>query len=325
MLHLGNLRKSYGSNEVLRGLDLDVDAGQIMGLVGSNGAGKSTLISIACGLIAADAGDVFVGEGPGRVDVSRHRARAAGLIGLAPQDLGVYPMLSVKANLTALGELSGLRGKVLKAAVGDVAERMGLADHLGQRADTLSGGQARRLHTGMALLHRPPLLFLDEPTVGADVTARRAILDAVQDMAREGTAVVYTTHYLTELEDLEADIAVLHQGQIVAQAPVGQLIEDHAHTEVSLTTTGARPDLPGWEGSAQSDGALRWNASPLGSATAALADALARIGTDTVVEDIDVRRASLESAFVAITGRTFTPETDPNAATEGTNNVALTH
>ncbi|PKQ18149.1 MAG: ABC transporter ATP-binding protein, partial [Actinobacteria bacterium HGW-Actinobacteria-8] len=149
MLHLSSLRKSYGTLEVLRGLDLDVGAGQIMGLVGSNGAGKSTAIAIACGLLTADAGEVFVGAGAARVDVRNHRAKAAGLIGLAPQELGVYPMLSVKDNLVALGELAGLRGRGLRNAVGEVLDRMGLTAQLAQRADTLSGGQARRLHTGM--------------------------------------------------------------------------------------------------------------------------------------------------------------------------------
>lgn len=324
MLHIDQLRKSYGAHEVLRGLSLDVRAGQIMGLVGSNGAGKSTTISIACGLITADGGDVLVGEGREAVEVRRDRAKAAGLIGLAPQDLGVYPMLSVKANLVSLGELAGLRGTGLQHAVSDVAERMGLADIMDQRADTLSGGQARRLHTGMALLHRPPLLFLDEPTVGADVATRRAILDAVREMAAQGTAVVYTTHYLTELEDLEADIAVLHEGRVVVEGSVARLVEDYARTEVAVTTAGALPDLPGWDAAPAGDGAVRWSASPVGPATAALADALGRIGPGTVVEDIDVRRASLEVAFVSITGRSFAPETASDSV-EGAGRVAVTH
>lgn len=324
MLHIDQLRKSYGTHEVLRGLSLDVHAGQIMGLVGSNGAGKSTMISIACGLITADGGDVFVGEGRAAVDVRRDRAKAAGLIGLAPQDLGVYPMLSVKANLVALGELTGLRGKRLRDAVSEVAGRMGLADLMSQRADTLSGGQARRLHTGMALLHRPPLLFLDEPTVGADVTARRAILDAVREIAARGTAVVYTTHYLTELEDLDADIAVLHEGRIAVQGPVGRLVEDYAHTEVAVTTSGVQPDWPGWEATPTDDGAVRWNARPTGSAWATLADALGRIGPGTVVHDIDVAHASLEAAFVSITGSALAPATQ-TASTEGDDRVAVAH
>jgi ABC-2 type transport system ATP-binding protein len=319
MLHLGSLRKNYGTLEVLRGLDLDVGAGQIMGLVGSNGAGKSTTISIACGLITADAGEVFVGEGAARVDVSNHRAKAAGLIGLAPQELGVYPMLSVKDNLVALGELAGLRGRGLRNAVGEVVERMGLTAQLAQRADTLSGGQARRLHTGMALLHRPPLLFLDEPTVGADVAARRAILEAVREMASNGTAVVYTTHYLTELEDLDASVAVLHEGAIAVQGPVKRIVDEYASTELTLTTTGARPDLPGWKADPISDRGLRWRANSTRSATAELADALGRIGPDTGVDDIDVRRASLEAAYLSITGQTFIP------VSEGADDVALTH
>ena len=324
MLLIDNLRKDYGEHHVLRRLDLEVRAGQIMGLVGSNGAGKSTAISIACGLITADAGDVFVGAGSERIDVRRHAAQAARLIGLAPQELGVYPMLSVKGNLVALGELAGLRGRVLRDSVAEVAERMGLTAQLAQRADTLSGGQARRLHTGMALLHRPPLLFLDEPTVGADVAARRAILEAVSEMANEGAAVVYTTHYLTELESLGADVAVLHGGVVAAQGPVASIVEKYASTEIALTTTGTRPDLPGWEPSPTADGGVRWRATPSGSASALLADALGRIGPDTSVDDIDVRRASLEAAFVSITGRPFESDEGKPHPT-GVNDVPLAH
>ncbi|HEY0117324.1 MAG TPA: ABC transporter ATP-binding protein [Cellulomonas sp.] len=221
MLHVEGLVKAYGDHLVLDGVDLDVARGQVLGLVGANGAGKTTLISIVAGLRRPDAGTVHVAG----VDAVAHRAAAARHVGLAPQELGIYPTLTARANLRTFAELAGLRPRAAKVRAEEVAELLGLAHCLDQRADTLSGGQKRRLHTGMAVLHRPDLLFLDEPTVGADVQSRAGILDLVRDMAAAGTAVVYTTHYLTELEQLEADIAVLDAGRIVAAAPVRELVE----------------------------------------------------------------------------------------------------
>jgi ABC-2 type transport system ATP-binding protein len=118
--------------------------------------------------------------------------------------------------------------------VAEVAGSLGLVAQLHQRADALSGGQRRRLHTGMALLHRPRVLFLDEPTVGADVTSRTGILDIVRTMASQGTTIVYTTHYLTELEILDAHIAVLDQGRIVADAPLGRILATYATATATL-------------------------------------------------------------------------------------------
>ena len=221
MLHVRGLAKAYGPHAVLRGVDLDVERGQVLGLVGANGAGKTTLISIVAGLRRPDAGTVTVAG----IDAVTHRAAAARHLGLAPQELGLYPTLTARANLRTFAELAGLRPRAARARADEVAALLGLADCLSQRADTLSGGQKRRLHTGMAVLHRPDLLFLDEPTVGADVQSRAAILDVVRAMAAAGTAVVYTTHYLPELEQLEADVAVLDGGRIVASGPVGEVVE----------------------------------------------------------------------------------------------------
>ena len=217
MLHVEGLVKAYREHLVLDGVDLDVARGQVLGLVGANGAGKTTLISIVAGLRAPDAGRVTVAG----VDALAHRAAASRHIGLAPQELGIYPTLTARANLRTFAELAGLRPRVARARADEVAELLGLTSCLAQRADTLSGGQKRRLHTGLAVLHRPDLLFLDEPTVGADVQSRAGILDLVRDMAAAGTAVVYTTHYLTELEQLQADVAVLDRGRIAAAGPVG--------------------------------------------------------------------------------------------------------
>lgn len=326
MLVIENLIKSYGSREVLRGVDLAVPAGRIVGLVGSNGAGKTTLISIATGLITANGGRALVGAGDAAdVDVAKDRRRASALVGLAPQELGVYPMLSVEQNLVTFAELAGLGRREARGRVEWVAAALDLEPQLRQRADTLSGGQARRLHTGMALMHRPEVLFLDEPTVGADVAARRAILAVVRDIAAQGTAVVYTTHYLTELEDLGAHVAILHEGRIATEGAVADLVNANASPSIGIVTSGERPTLPGWTATRLADdslpaGALRWDASASALANdraAVLAGALSRLGTGTTLEGVEVAPASLESAFLAITGHHLAAgATAPEEATD---------
>ncbi len=314
MLLIEDVHKNYGPRAVLRGVDLDIPAGRIVGLIGSNGAGKTTLISIATGLITTDRGRVLVGEGQAPdVDVAKDRRRAAGLIGLAPQELGVYPMLTVEQNLVTFAELAGLGRRAARERVERVVEALDLVPQLRQRADTLSGGQARRLHTGMALMHRPAVLFLDEPTVGADVAARLAILAVVRDIAAQGTSVVYTTHYLGELSDLEAHVAILHQGRIALEGSVGDVVSAHAAPTLGLVTSGERPTLPGWVPTPCADGGVRWDApamSPAMDHTAVLADALTRLRSSTRLEAVDVAPASLESAFLAITGRHLTGSED---------------
>lgn len=163
MLTAENIRKSFGDHRVLTGVDLSVSAGQVIGLMGVNGAGKTTLISILAGLERPDAGSVQVAG----VDALRHHRAAASHLGIAPQTLGIYPTLTVRENLACFAGLAGLTGRTARTRVQDVAALMGLPEALNRPAGQLSGGQQRRLHTGMAILHRPEILFLDEPTVGS--------------------------------------------------------------------------------------------------------------------------------------------------------------
>ncbi len=225
-----NIHKTYGSNQVLRGVSLRVEPGQILGLLGRNGAGKSTLITIACSLRRADSGSVAIcGVDPTQNNVGE-------LIGYAPQELGIYPDLTVAQNLGYFGRLHGLGRRAAKARSEEVMEMLGLKEKAGQSAKHLSGGQQRRLHAGMAIMHRPKLIFMDEPTVGADVEARSQILDTVRHLAAEGAAVVYTSHYLAEFEELGADVAVLNQGRLAAQGSLEQIVATYGHIPVQVHT-----------------------------------------------------------------------------------------
>jgi len=227
MLEIEGLRKSYGKLRVLLGVDLRVAPGEVCGLIGPNGAGKTTLVSIVAGLRDADAGSVRVAGLDARAARGHERKAIRATIGCAPQELGLYPTLSVRANMEFFGRWNGVTGRRLRDRVDYVASALDLADLMGRRAGDLSGGQKRRLHTGLALIHAPRLLFLDEPTVGADVVARLKLLQAVKRVAEEGCAVVYATHYLAEIESLGASVAVLEAGRIQERGPLTQVLARH--------------------------------------------------------------------------------------------------
>lgn len=285
------IRKSYGSHEVLRGTDLHVEPGQVLGLLGRNGAGKSTLITILCGLRRADSGTA---------SICGHRtasAEAARLIGYAPQELGIYPDLSVAQNLAAFGELHGLGQREATSRAGEVMDLLGLTEKRGQRASHLSGGQQRRLHAGMAIMHRPRLVFMDEPTVGADVEARSQILRAVRQLADDGAAVVYTSHYLAEFEELGSDIAILNEGRIVASGTLEEIVSHHARAEVTLEFDRPIPSIDGWSADDRRLQLIEDEADPgsrIGEALASPALEGARL------TDVRITQASLHNAYLQI-------------------------
>ena len=305
MLEIAGLKKAYGEHEVLRGVDLDVRAGEIVGLLGPNGAGKTTLVSIVAGLRRADGGAVTV-DG---IDALAHPELARDVLGLAPQDLGIYPVLSVERNLAFFGELAGLRGRKLAGRITDVADALDLTKLLGKKAAALSGGQKRRLHAAMALVHEPKVLFLDEPTVGADVRSRNQILEVVRRRAEAGCAVVYTSHYLTEIEDLGASVAILEAGEIIARSPLARLVAEHGSPALRLTFEGVAPALDGFE-IAGSVATLR-TTDPAHAA----AGILGRLnGSTGKLRSVDIVRPSLEAAYLALTGRRSNDETNDSGA-----------
>jgi ABC-2 type transport system ATP-binding protein len=209
LLEALELTKRYGSVNALDGFSLSVAAGEIVGLVGHNGAGKTTFVEIVSGLIRQDSGYILIGGKPPAV--------ARGDIGVTPQHLGLYPSITVREHLELFGRIAGLRRAALASAIEELAVALRLTEIMDRRTGVLSGGQQRRTQTATALVHRPSLLLLDEPTAGADLETRQAMLDVVKQRAADGTAVVYTTHYLPELTELDATIAVIRGGRIIAR------------------------------------------------------------------------------------------------------------
>jgi len=297
VLDVRNLRKSYGDVPALRGVDLHVGEGEIVGLLGPNGAGKTTLVSIVAGLRKPDSGAVRIaGADPTKPATRR-------MVGLAPQELGIYASLTVRENLAVFAEMAGLRGRPLAGRIDEVAELLSLQALLDRPAQFLSGGEKRRVHTGMALVHRPRLLLLDEPTTGVDVSTRADLLAAVRGLGAEGAAICYSTHYLPEVEALGASVAIIDRGEIVARGPVADLIAQHGSSAIELRFDGAAPDVPaGWSGVVDGNLLRLASASPASDAGAALS----LLGPDVGrLQSCELVRPNLETVFLSLTGRRY--------------------
>jgi len=220
-------------------VDLEVAGGEISALLGRNGAGKTTLVSIVASLLGPDAGSVVIGG----IDALADPRRARVDLGLAPQETGVYPTLSCRENLRLFTGLAGMGRGEARAAIDELAELLGLTELLDRRAKELSGGERRRLHTAIALVGRPSLVLLDEPTVGADVQTRSQLLGVVKELARNGAAVIYSTHYFPEVVELDASVVILEGGHVLARGSINDVTARHAVGMVELEFSGPAPDV----------------------------------------------------------------------------------
>ena len=303
MLSAQGLVKRYGSRAALDGFDLEVKAGEITGLVGHNGAGKTTFVEIVTGLVRPDCGRVRIGG----VDALREPRAARRMIGISPQEQALYVSATARDNLRLFGALAGLRRSALTSAIDRVSEELQLTAVLDQRIGLLSGGQRRRTQAATALIGDPRLLLLDEPTAGADPETRGALLAAVRARAEAGAAVVYTTHYLPELADLGATLAVAQAGKVIARGSQHILING-LPGELRLRFDGQDP------GGALTSGAVRGLALPAALARRARnVDGELRIASTNPPADlacllaagcspisVDVRRPDLDDLYRAL-------------------------
>ncbi len=306
MLEIENLHKSYGQIPALAGVTLHVERGRVTGLLGPNGAGKTTLVSIACGLRRPDSGSVHVAG----IDVIADPERARRMIGFAPQDTGVYPVVSVWQNLQLFAELNGLRGHRLAERVDEVASALRLEDLLHRKTGELSGGQKRRLHTAIALISRPSLILADEATTGADVGTRAALMALLARLAREGAAVLYSTHYLGEIEEMDAHVAIMDRGEVIAEGSVATLLANNGSAFLEIRFDGNAPSvIPGAVVGADGSG-LRIKADDPGRVAAKVFESLG--GEARRVRSVEIVRPSLETVFLELTGRRYESEEDAN-------------
>jgi ABC-type multidrug transport system ATPase subunit len=240
MLVAEGLIKRYGSHAALDNFCLTVAEGEIVGLLGGNGAGKTTFVEVVTGLTRPDEGLLTLNG----IDVLRHSRAARSRLGVSPQESALYPSATVREHLELFTSLAGLWGRRRRRAIPGVAEELQLTDVLDRQVGVLSGGQKRRVQAATALVADPSLLLLDEPTAGADPQTRAALLAAVRRRAAAGAMVVYTTHYLPELSELDASIAVARSGRIIARGDQATLLKEFPDELRIRFTAAVTPPVP---------------------------------------------------------------------------------
>jgi ABC-2 type transport system ATP-binding protein len=297
VLELRGLGKDYGTRTAVHAIDLDVRKGETLGLLGPNGAGKTTTISMACGVTTPTRGTVKVGG------VAMSLAAKAKL-GFVPQDLALYEELTGMQNLRYFGALYDLRGDALAERMRWALDVVGLADRASDQVKKYSGGMKRRLNLAAGLLHKPEVLFLDEPTVGVDPQSRNHIFETVKALEEQGMTVVYTSHYMEEVELLCDRVAIIDGGKIVATGTVAELIAAHAGKGVELEVVG---DLEAAISAASAHGSVERHERTIRVVpTGSLAPVISAIeATGAKIARIESREANLETAFLALTGKTL--------------------
>jgi ABC-2 type transport system ATP-binding protein len=304
-IEVKNLKKSFGDLQAVQEADLEVEKGAILSLLGPNGAGKSTLIAMLTGLLAAD---------EGRISIMGHSIRdepaeAKACLGMVPQDIALYLDLSARENLLFWGRMYGLRGAELTARVDAVLKSIGLEDRQKDRVARFSGGMKRRLNIGAALLHKPDVLIMDEPTVGIDPQSRRHILDSIKQLNEKGMVVLHTTHRMEEAAELADRIAIMDRGKIIASGTHHELLAlvDERDCIDLVLNPGADLSLETWK---SIEGVSQVRAA--GRKISVLADDSNRVLprlfeaaslAQVRVTSVDILEPTLETVFLHLTGR----------------------
>jgi ABC-2 type transport system ATP-binding protein len=305
MIQVENLQKRFGGFTAVESISFEAQAGEVFGLLGPNGAGKSTTINCICGLLTPTSGRVTVNG----YDVVRDGSKARGSLGVAPQELALYEDLSATENLSYWGGAQGLRGRALAERIRDVLDLVGLADRAKEPVKNYSGGMKRRLNYAAAIVHKPEVVLLDEPTVGVDPQSRVRLLELVRQQADEGACVLYTTHYMEEAESLCNRLAIVDHGKVIAlgshdelRAMTGE--RDLLRLAGTFDETTVLPALAVFDGLeiVQATGdLLTLSLREASNHLPAVFAALNSVGAE--VKETTLSRPSLESLFMKLTGK----------------------
>lgn len=310
LLQVENLRKSYGSHVAVDGVGFSLVRGEVFGLLGPNGAGKSTTMMMLAGLLVPDSGTIRLGSDGVEFDARNpdHRRQ----LGVVPQELAIYPELNAIENLRFFGGIYGLSGIDLRNRTDDVLSRVGLTGDAHRPVHEYSGGMKRRLNFGVALLHSPKLLILDEPTVGVDPQSRSHMLDTVRSVSAEGVAVIYASHYMEEVQAICERVAIIDHGKMLACDALSRLL-NRMSCDVYLRVRGTTKLASLLEGVAEvqpsSDGEVLIKISTeQGQAKSALNEKLPltmeRLRQAAIeIRSVETRESNLERLFLELTGR----------------------
>jgi ABC-2 type transport system ATP-binding protein len=307
ILEVKNLKKNYGNLKAVKGISFTIQAGEIFSLLGPNGAGKTTTISVLSTLLAPGGGDAIIGG----CSIRRQPMEVRRLIGVVPQEIALYDTLNGRENLFFWGRMYGMGGNTLKKRVDEVLEQVGLADKAKARVQTYSGGMKRRLNIGVGLLHKPQIIFMDEPTVGIDPQSRRNILDAVKDLNRQGMTVLYTTHYMEEAQELSHRVGIIDHGELIAcgtQKELTQLVGEHETLRLHLgenddaeKTSSALGKLQGVIKSSSTDHEVVLIVPEVEETLAPVITRCNELGVN--IRSVDMEEPNLEAVFLHLTGR----------------------
>jgi ABC-2 type transport system ATP-binding protein len=304
-IEIKELRKSFGENKAVDGVSFNVAQGEIFSLLGPNGAGKTTTISMLSCLLRPDSGEALILGHSLRKDPQGVKS----VLGVVPQEIALYEDLSARENLAFWGKMYGLRGAALQARIDEVLEIIGLADRAKERIKKYSGGMKRRVNIGVALLHKPQVIYMDEPTVGIDPQSRRSILDSVKAFNRQGTTVLYTTHYMEEAQELSDHVAIMDHGKLIAQGTHEELVRivgELDRLELALNVP-AEAVLEPWravEGVRQvsaADGVVTLLVDDSNRVLPGLFEAATRAGAR--ITSVKIQEPNLEAVFLHLTGR----------------------
>jgi ABC-2 type transport system ATP-binding protein len=304
-IQVQNLHKSFGENLAVQGISFDICQGEIFSLLGPNGAGKTTTISMLATLLRPDAGDALVLGHSIREDPMGVKS----VLGFVPQEIALYEDLSARENLDFWGKMYGLRGSTLKKRVDEVLEIIGLRERAKEAVGKFSGGMKRRVNIGVALLHKPKVVYMDEPTVGIDPQSRRKILDTVIDLKNQGMTVLYTTHYMEEAQELSDRIAIMDHGKMIATGTQAELVHLVGQMDrITLTTNSAGERLtetwkavPGVGQISLEDGHFTILAEDSNQVLPRLFDAAQSQGVR--ITSVEIQEPNLETVFLRLTGR----------------------
>ncbi|WP_127530126.1 ABC transporter ATP-binding protein [Paenibacillus kobensis] len=298
VLKVDRLTKMYGSKQALDGISFEVKEGSCFGLLGPNGAGKSTTMKIITSILEPTSGSAEVLG----YDIRKQSAAIRQQVGYVPQEITLHNKLTAEQNLAFFGEMYGVKGATLKERIRVVLEQVGLADRGKDMVGSFSGGMKRRINIAAALLHRPKLVILDEPTVGIDPQSRNHIFEMVRELCREGVTLIYSTHYMEEVETLCDDIAIIDHGRVVVQGALDELLERYTTKAVYVEGIGldGAPEAEEIKSVVQEGKGWRLETDEPLRVMKAVSERYEK--TRATITALEMMRPSLESVFLSMTG-----------------------